>query len=65
MAVANDDKVFPGGVTSELCLMHQTIKMGQTGVGQLGRTKMKVIQNEFPDGKHLYNVVHRLAVFFS
>jgi len=65
MAVANDDEVFPGGVTSELCLMHQTMKMGQTGVGQLERTKMKVIQNEFVEGKKLYNMVHRLASFFS
>ena len=65
MAVANDDEVFPGGVTSELCLMHQAMKMGQTGVGQLERTKMKVIQNEFVEGKKLYTMVHRLAAFFS
>ena len=65
MAVGNDDEVFPGGVTSELCLMHQAMKMGQTGVGQLERTKMKVIQNEFVEGKKLYNMVHRLASFFS
>jgi hypothetical protein len=64
MDVANDDEVFPGGVTRELYLMHQTMKMGQTGVGKLEHTKMKVIQNEFVQGKKLYNIVHRLVVFF-
>ena len=64
MDVANDDEVFPGGVTRELCLMHQTMKMGQTGVGKLEHTKMKVIQNEFVQGKKLYNIVHRLVAFF-
>ena len=65
MDVTNDDEVFPGGVTSDLCLMHQTMKIGQTGVGQLERTKMKVIQNEFVEDKKIYNMVHRLDVFFS
>jgi hypothetical protein len=65
LAVAEQEEVFPGGVDSDLCLMHSAMKPGQAAEGELVRSRNKVIQNEFPDGKHLYNVVHKLAAYFS
>ena len=49
---------------SDLCLMHSAMKPGQAAVGELVRSRNKVIQNEFPDDKHLYNVVHKLVAYF-
>ena len=65
MSVAEQDEIFPGGPTSELCLMHSAMKMGQAAVGELLRSRNKVVQNEFREGKLLYDLVHKMAAWFS
>jgi hypothetical protein len=65
LQVAQCKEVFPGAVNSDLCLNDESMKMGQSSVGELERTTMKVIQNEFVGGKMLYNMVHKLVAYFS
>ncbi len=56
LKVAQCEEVFPGAVNSDLCLMHEGMKMGQSAVGELERTAMKVIHScLYHDSERAFN----------
>ena len=52
-------------MVEEVCEMHDTDKLGQSGYGGLIRTKNKFPVNPFPDGVALVQRAHKLGAYFG